>query len=293
MVDKTPEAAKTRGEKEGAAKVKATEKRRALEAQHLKDLKQKLGEVGGQGGELIIGTDSYGNLTLFEQEIDKEGNPIRTEVFFWVQPDGVTFDKLYTSRVIAEAKKANKGNLEKLRTDLFNKGFLSETDYNTKNEAAFNNAILGAAKDYSLNQVQKYTVEGQTKFNSFNNWLGSLGEAGAGGSNMPVRDINLVDRDVIEALVRDIYKRETQMSPDEEFIKQETDRYMNQIKEGTLTKGVKKGGEYVRTTTKGFSQAQVEAELPGRIRKERPGATDAKTSLDFLAFLDNLGAQII
>jgi len=82
------------------------------------------------------------------------------------------------------------------------------------------------------------------------------------------------------------------MAIDDEFLKQETDRYMEQIKQGTMTTLEKKGGVTVRKQTKPFSAAQVEAELPKRIKEERPGATDPKTSFDFLAFLDGLGAPI-
>ena len=101
-----------------------------------------------------------------------------------------------------------------------------------------------------------------------------------------------MDRDVVEAIVKDVYSKTTDMAIDDEFLKQETDRYMEQIKQGTMTTLVKEGGVNVRKTTKPFSAAQVEAELPKRIKEERPGATDPKTSFDFLAFLDGLGAPI-
>ena len=68
---------------------------------------------------------------------------------------------------------------------------------------------------------------------------------------------------------------------------------MTQIKEGTMTTTKKVGGKIVRQQTKPFTEAQVQAELPKRIEKELPGATDPKKSFDFLAFLDGLGAPIV
>ena len=299
MVDKSPEAARTRGEAESAAKVKATAKRRELEAKHLADLERRFGKVGSAGGELFIGTDQYGDLILYENIYgtgkDKDKVIGRNEVFFWVQPDGITFEIHNVSSFIKKLKTANKGNLENLRKQLFDKNFMSETDYTTKNETAFNNAIIKAARNYSLNEVQKYTVEGQTKFNPFSKWITGLGSAqGAGAKpDLPVRDINLMDRDVVEAIVKDVYSRTTDMAIDDAFLKQETDRYMDQIEKGTLTT-VKVGGkEVVRKTTKPFSEAQVRAELPERIEQERPGATRYKQNFDFLAFLDGLGAPVV
>jgi hypothetical protein len=83
------------------------------------------------------------------------------------------------------------------------------------------------------------------------------------------------------------------MAIDDEFLKQETDRYMAQIKEGTMTTTKKVGGKIVREQTKPFTEAQVQAELPKRIEQERPGATNMKKSFDFLAFLDGLGAPVV
>lgn len=294
-VDKSPEEARIRGEAESATKVEKTKKRRELEAKHLADLKSDFGDVGKDNGKYLVGTDQYGNLILFEQLYNDKGEYLgQKEVFFTVAPDGITYKPLYGSGIIKEIKTAFKGNLDVLRKQLYDKNFMSKADFTTKNETAFNEAIIDAARNHGLTQVQKYTVEGETKFTPFTKWLSGLGSAGADGAeNLPIRDINLMDRDVVEALVKDVYRRTTDMAIDDEFLKQETDRYMAQIKEGTLTTVTKKGGEAVRKTTKPFSQAQVEAELPKRIEQERPGATDPKKSFDFLAFLDGLGAPVV
>jgi hypothetical protein len=299
VVDKSPDTAKNRGEKESTAAAAATKKRRELEAKHLEDLKRVLGDIGQDNGLLTVGTDQNSNLVLYEEVLDKKGKPTgqRNEVFFWVDPDGIGFRRKYGSDVIKTIKTNFKGNLEVLRKQLFDKDFLSENDYTTKNETSFNQAILNAARNHTLTQVQSYTIDGKTKFSPFKNWLSGLGSVSKGkdSSQYPLRDINMMDRDVVEAIVRDSYSDTTDMSPDEAdaFIQQKTDMYMNQIKEGTLTTLKKEGGVTVRKTTKPFSEAQVRAEIPGLIKKELPGATDMKTSFDFLAFLDGLGAQIV
>ena len=298
MVDKSPDAAKNRGEKESATRVAATQKRRELEAKHLADLKRRFGDVGLDNGEFKIGTDQYGNLTLYQDVFEGTGKNRkfirRDEIFIWIAPDGLGFTPQYGSGVIKSVKTDFKGNLEVLRKQLFDKNFLSENDFLTKNETAFNQAILDAARNHTLTQVQSYTIEGNTKFSPFKNWLGGLGGAGKGGDeNLPLQDINLMDRDVVEAIVRDVYSRNTDMAIDDEFLKQETDRYMTQIKEGTITTTEKVGGKIVRKQTKPFTEAQVQAELPKRIEEQRPGATNMKKSFDFLAFLDGLGAPVV
>lgn len=278
--------------------INATQKSRELEAKHLADLKRKFGDVGQDNGELRVGTNQYGQLTLYKDIYEGKGKNRRfvrrDEVFIWIKPDGITFYEQYGSNVIKSVKTDFKGNLEVLRKQLFDKDFLSEDDLTTKNETAFNQAILDAARNHTLTQVQSYTIEGNTKFSPFKNWLGSLGSVGKrGDKNLPLQDINLMDRDVVEAIVRDVYNRTTDMAIDDEFLKQETDRYMAQIKEGTITTTKEVGGKIVRKQTKPFTEAQVQAELPKRIEEERPGATNMKKSFDFLAFLDGLGAPVV
>lgn len=298
VVDKSPDVAKNRGEAESAVKVAASQKTRDEEAKHLADLKRIFGDVGQDNGELRVGTNQYGQLTLYKDIFEGKGKNKRfvrrDEVFIWIEPDGLGFYTQYGSNVIKSVKTDFKRNLEVLRKQLFDKDFLSEDDFTTKNETAFNQAILDAARNHTLTQVQSYTIEGNTKFSPFKNWLGGLGSVGRSkDGNLPVQDINLMDRDVVEAIVRDVYNRTTDMAIDDEFLKQETDRYMTQIKEGTMTTTKKVGGKIVRQQTKPFTEAQVQAELPKRIEEERPGATNMKKSFDFLAFLDGLGAPVV
>jgi hypothetical protein len=294
MVDKSPEAAKTRGQAAADAAAAKTAKQRAKEQKHLAQLREDFGEVGKDNGRYTVGTDQYKNLILYYNKYDeKTGQLLDTyEVYFFVQPDGRTWDILSGSSAIKRVKELYKGNLENLRKQLFDKNFINETDYVTKDETAFNQGIVNAVRNYSLTEVQKYTIEGQTEFKTFGNWISGLGSAPK-DKDLPLRDINLVDRDIVEAIVKDIYSNNTDMAIDNDFLKQETDRYMKKIEKGTLTTVVEKGGEAVRTTTPGFSRELVAAELPERITEFRPGATNYKTNFDFLAFLNSLGAPVI
>lgn len=301
VVDKSPDVAKNRSEAESAAKVAASQKSRDEEAKHLADLKRIFGDIGQDNGELFVGTDQYSNLVLYKPIFEGKGKNRKfvrnIEIFIEFMPDGLGFKQHYGSGIIKSVKNNFKGNLEVLRKQLFDKDFISEDDFTTKNETAFNQAILDAARNHTLTQVQSYTIEGNTKFSPFKNWLSGLGSVSKDkdGSQYPLRDINMMDRDVVEAIVRDSYSDTTDMSPDEQnaFIQEKTDMYMNQIKEGTLTTLKKEGGVNVRKSTKPFSEAQVRAEIPKLIKEELPGVTDPKTSFDFLAFLDGLGAPVV
>lgn len=301
MADNSPEAAKQRAEKESAAKLAAEKERLAREKKHLDDLKRVLGNVGKDDGELKVGTNQYGDLTLYKDVFEGTGKNRkfvrRDEIFFWIDPDGLGFRQYYGSQAIKSVKTTFKGNLEALRKQLYDKNFLSKDDYQTKNETGFNNAILNAVRNHTLTQVQSYTIEGKTKFSPFKNWLSGLGSTSKDESESmyPIRDVNLMDRDVIEAIVRDSYSDTTDMSPTEAeaFIKQKTDMYMDQIKKGTLTTMKKVGGVNVRETSVPFSEAQIRAEIPGMIEKELPGATKYKKNFDFLAFLDGMRAPIL
>lgn len=287
MVDLSPDAAKARAEKETAGNSAAQKK-------HLADLKSFF----GPNGQYEVAFDQYGNYILVKYLTDNKGNRTAQtqEVFLYVAPDGLGFQVYNATDIVKKVKTDNKGKLEALRKSLYDKDFISESEYLNKDETAFNKAIVLAARNHSVEQVQKYTIENKTKFSPFNSWLGAIKgmpTAGEDTSNLPVRDINLQDRNVIEALVKDIYTRTTDMAIDDAFLKQETDRYMKQIEEGSLTTTTVEGGKIIRKTTPGFSEAQIAAELPGRIKKEQPQAMVPKNSFDFLAFLDGMGARVV
>jgi hypothetical protein len=291
----SPEQAKNQAETKDRARATKLKAQEELNKKHLQDLITRFGEVGTEGGNTRVGLDQYGNLVLQEFKYNEKGEPVDTrEVFFWVADDGIGFQILNGSAAIKKLREGFKGNLESLRKQLYDKQFMSEEEYLSKDENALNKALLSSARNYSTIQVQSYTIDGKTKFTPYKSWLSGIVATRKGdGSGYPLRDINLMDRDVVEAIVKDVYSRTTDMAIDDAFLKQETDRYMNQIKEGTLTTMEKVGGVNVRKQTKPFSEAQVQAELPKRIEQERPGATNMKKSFDFLVFLDQMGAPVV
>jgi hypothetical protein len=94
-----------------------------------------------------------------------------------------------------------------------------------------------------------------------------------------------MDRDVVEAIVRDVYMSDLQKEVDPEIIKAKTNRYMEQIRKGTLTT-IKEGSkEATRTSTVPFSEAQVRAELGEEIPRENKLDYNQAQSINFISFL--------
>lgn len=276
MVAKSPDEAKAQAEK--------------FQKKTKTDRDSLARDFGGPRPQFFVSLDSYGRTRILQELIGNEPE----QRFLIVANNGTDYDLTNGDAIVKQVRTYFKNNKEGLRKTLFDLGFMNERDYTTRSEAALTGAILDVANEYTIDIVDRYRIDGETKFPTFTKWLSTIPSAGTGGdTGGPVRDINLEDRDVIEAIVRDVYSKTTDMAIDDEFLKQETDRYMDQIKQGVLTTVDKQGGVNVRKSGKQFSRAQVEAELPKRIDKEQPGATDMKKSFDFLAFLDGLGAPIV
>lgn len=277
---KNPEEAKAQAEKS--------------QAKSVKDRSDLAKDFGGKNPKYFVTFDEYNRV----RELIEIVGGRQEQRFLIVDENGTDYDAtLNGDKIVQQVRLYFKNNKEGLRKILYDLGYMTEREYTTRSEQAITSSILNVANEYTIDVVDSYRLDGKTKFPTFTSWLKNIPAAGRdeGDSQYPLRDINLEDRDVIEAIVKDVYSKRTDMSPEEQdaFIQKETDRYMNQIKEGTLTTLVKEGGVNVRKTTKQFSRAQVEAELPKRIQEELPGATDPKTSFDFLAFLDGLGAPIV
>jgi len=278
MAAKSPDEAKAQAEKKTRVRDKD---RRNLEE-----------DFGGPNPVFQISFDTYGNVRQL-QTLVGDGPP--QQRFLVVDANGRDYDpNVNADQIVKQVRTYFKNNKEGLRKTLYDLGYMSEREFTTRSEQAITSAILKVANEYTVDVVDSYRIDGKTKFPTFTNWLSNIPASGkdAADSGYPLRDINMMDRDVVEALVRDVYSKTTDMAIDDAFLKQETDRYMEQIKQGTLTTVDKQGGVNVRKTTKPFSEAQVRAELPKRIEEEKPGATDMKKSFDFLAFLDGLGAPV-
>jgi hypothetical protein len=277
-VAKSPDEAKAQSEKS--------------QAKGIKDRADLASDFGGKKPKYFISFDTYGNVRQLQEIVGNEPE----QRFLIVDSNGTDYDAtLNADQVVQQVRRYFKNNKEGLRKTLFDLNYISEKDYLTRSEQALTTGILKVANEYTIDVVDSYRIDGKTKFPTFTKWLSAIpaGSKEEGGSQYPLRDINMMDRDVVEAIVRDVYSKTTEMAIDDEFLKQETDRYMEQIKQGTLTTLVEEGGVTVRKTTKPFTEAQVQAELPKRIEAERPGATKYKKDFDFLAFLDGMGAPIV
>lgn len=255
-----------------------------------KDLADLQGDFLGENPTYYVTFDDYGNTRILTTLI---GGKVQQR-FLVIDANGRDYDFATKDQIVKQVRTYFKNNKEGLRNTLYNLGYMTEREYTTRSESALTSSILKVANEYTIDVVDSIRIDGKTKgLPTFTKWLSGIPSAGEGGENLPTRDINLMDRDVVEALVKDVYSRTTDMAIDDEFLKQETDRYMKQIKEGSLTTVTKKGGEAVRKSTVPFSEAQVRAELPKRIEAERPGATNYKKNFDFLAFLNSLGADVV
>lgn len=236
-------------------------------------------------GTLSTTLDQYNRYVLVET--DASGQQYVRYLF--VDPNGRDWERLSGTEVIQRVKSTYK-NQDALRKVLYQKGFLTEREYVSKSTSALNGAILQAATEFSTEVADSYTTEGKIKFPTFQNWMSARGEMG-GSENLPTRDINLIDRDVLESFVRSVYLETAQEAPSPEKLKEKTDMLMERVEKGSLTTVEKQGGQMVRKTTPGFSQERAKAELVKQIKKEQPEAIKRVADLNFLGFLDDLGGM--
>jgi len=239
MVDKTaksPEEAKAGAEKS--------------QAKGIKDRSDLASDFGGANPKYYLGLDSYGRV----RQLNGVVGGATVQRFLIVDSNGIDYQVINADQIVQQVRKYFKNNKEGLRKTLYDLGYMSEREYTTRSEQALTTSILQVANEYTVDTVDSYRIDNKTKFSPFTSWLKNIPAAGRdeGGSQYPLRDINMMDRDVVEAIVRDVYSRETDMSPNEQdaFIQEKTDMYMNQIKEGTLTTLKKEGGVNVRKSTK-------------------------------------------
>ena len=139
-------------------------------------------KFGGTNPPIQITTDTYGNW-LLATRTEEEG---LIPQYFYVQPNGRDFSVATAVEIVRQYKSeyAKKGSLETLRKQLKDKGFLKQQEYDTRDEAAFNNRLLEAATSHSVEQIQKFTLEGKTSFAPFSSWLtGRVASADGSGPN--------------------------------------------------------------------------------------------------------------
>jgi hypothetical protein len=262
----------------------AKDKANANKPNPARDQKDSLeSNFGGSQPKYFLDFDPYGRVRILQTLVGGEAE----QRFLVINPDGVNYSFANKTQVVKAIRNLYKSQKEALRKQLLDLGYLTEREYDTRSETALNSGVLSAANEFTTEIVDAYTVEGVTKFPTFDKWLSGRPAAGDGGGkkDLPVRDINLMDRDVVEAIVRDVYMSELQKDVDPEIIKAKTDRYMEQIKKGTLTT-IKEGSkEVTRTSTVPFSESQVRAELGEEIPKENKLDYNQAQSINFISFL--------
>ena len=262
----------------------AKDKANANKANAARDQKNSLEErFGGDTPKYFLDFDPYGRVRILQTLMD-DGTPLQQ--FLVVNPDGVNYSFANKTQITNAIRKMYSKQKEALRKQLFDLDYITEREYNTRSESALNSGILAAANEFTVEVVDSYTVDGVTKFPTFTNWLSGKPPAGDNKKkDLPVRDINLMDRDVVEAIIRDVYMSELQKEVDPEIIKAKTNRYMEQIEKGTLTT-IKEGSkEVTRKSTVPFSEAQVRAELGEEIPKENKLDYNQAQSINFISFL--------
>jgi hypothetical protein len=237
---------------------------------------------GGSQPKYFLDFDPYGRVRILQTLVGGETE----QRFLIINPNGTDYSFANKTQVVKAIRGLYKNQKEALRKQLLDLQYITQREYDTRSETALNSGVLSAANEFTTEIVDAYTVEGVSKFPTFNKWLSGRPAAGDGDKkDLPVRDINLMDRDVVEAIIRDVYMSELQKEVDPEIIKAKTDRYMEQIEKGTLTT-IKEGSkEVVRKSTVPFSESQVRAELGEEIPKENKLDYNQAQSINFISFL--------
>ena len=253
-----------------------------------RDQKNSLEErFGGDFPKYFLDFDPNGRVRILQKKLD-DGSVLQQ--FLVINPDGVNYSFANKTQIVNAIRQMYSKKKEALRKQLFDLDYITERDYNARSETSLISGMLSAANEFTVEVVDSYTVDGVTKFPTFDKWLsGKPAVGGDGGKkDLPVRDINLMDRDVVEAIIRDVYMSELQKEVDPKIIKAKTDRYMEQIEKGTLTT-IKEGSkEVVRKSTVPFSESQVRAELGEEIPKENKLDYNQAQSINFISFLAGL-----
>jgi hypothetical protein len=264
------------------------DKANANKANASRDQKNSLeSNFGGASPKYILDFDSYGRVRILQTLV---GNTPEQR-FLIVAPNGVDYSFANKNQIVKSIRNLYANQKEALRKQLFDLDYITEREFNTRSEAALNSGVLAAANEFTVEVVDAYTVEGTSKFPTFTKWLSGKPAASSGdggGRDLPVRDINLIDRNVVEAMVKDFYMEELQKEVDPEIIKAKTDRAMKRIEQGSLTT-VKEGGkEVTRRTTPQFTEAGLRAELGKEIPVENKLDYNQAQSINFISFLAGL-----
>ena len=108
---RTADEAKAQAEAETKANKVKADKTKAADSAQIESLKKTFGPVGSETeGDLIVGTNQYGQLVLFKNIYGEDGQFIRQdEIYFWIAPNGIDYQQKFPSGVIKEVKLLYKG----------------------------------------------------------------------------------------------------------------------------------------------------------------------------------------
>lgn len=169
------------------ARSKAEQDARKLDADRLA-LAKYFGATEGSNPAISVEQDAYGRWQLVGKTAENNPYP----AFFVIDSSGRNFDIMTASETVKyyKDKAQTSGGVNKLRSTLNAKGFLKDDDFKTRDEAAFNNAIVEAAMSHSIEQSQRYTIEGQIGFEPFASWLTKRSATSSGGQPDAQREIS-------------------------------------------------------------------------------------------------------
>lgn len=238
MVQTGPDAARRQvQEKADVVRKKAEQDAANLEADK-QSLAKWFGSTEGSNPQLSVEQDAYGRWQLVGRTAENNTYP----AFFVVGPDGRGFEIMNASEAVKYYKDlANKsGGINKFRSTLNAKGFLSDADYQSNDEAAFNNAVVEAAMSHSIEQSQRYTIEGQIGFNPFSSWLTKRTSSGDGSTPDAQRELSdkLNAYQDLDSFVMDMLGRRATPAEKGDFYTKLTAEQKKAIRKTTVSGGL-------------------------------------------------------
>ncbi len=147
----------------------AKERANANRPNPARDQKNSLEErFGGDTPKYFLDFEPGGRVRILQKLMD-DGTPLQQ--FLVINPDGVNYSFANKTQITNAIRKMYAKQKEALRKQLFDLDYITEREYNTRSESALNSGILAAANEFTVEVVDSYTVDGVTKFPTFDKWL--------------------------------------------------------------------------------------------------------------------------
>jgi hypothetical protein len=122
---------------------------------------------GGSQPKYFLDFDPSGRVRILQTLVGGETE----QRFLVINPDGINYSFANKTQITKAIRNLYKNKKEALRKQLFDLGYLTEREFNTRSEAALNSGVLSAANEFTTEIVDAYTVEGVSKFPTFDKWL--------------------------------------------------------------------------------------------------------------------------